>query len=44
MRGNDGDAVAGYGCGVFVNGQWFLAKNPQGMIEWLKFTGKAKEP
>jgi hypothetical protein len=44
MKGNGGDAMAESDCGVFVTGRWFMAKNFQDMIDWLKFTVKAKEP
>jgi hydroxylamine dehydrogenase len=37
-------AMAGADYGVFANGRWFMAKNLQEMVDWLKFKLKAKEP
>jgi hydroxylamine dehydrogenase len=37
-------AMAGADYGVFANGRWFMAKNMQEMVDWLKFKLKAKEP
>jgi len=37
-------AMGGADYGVFANGRWYLAKNMQEMVDWLKFKLKAKEP
>jgi hypothetical protein len=36
-------AMAGADYGVFANGRWFMAKNLQEMVDWLKFKLKAKQ-
>ncbi|MEJ2726629.1 MAG: hypothetical protein P8175_18745 [Deltaproteobacteria bacterium] len=34
-------AMAGADYGTFANGRWYLSKNMQEMLDWLRFTLKA---
>ena len=36
-------AMAGTDYGVFANGRWYLSRNIQDMIDWIKFTLNEKK-